>query len=93
VEFGEFIQRVTDSLKDNKVTRNEAKQCQKELAELIAAATTLNALLAAKAESAWIAGSHCWPDSDRVTRRESRMRCLPAARWNGCLSMVRVSVA
>lgn len=35
VEFGEFIQRVTDSLKDHKVTRNEAKQCQRELAELV----------------------------------------------------------
>ena len=51
VEFGEFIQKVTDSLRDNKVTRNEAKEIQKELAELIAATTTLNSLLAAKAES------------------------------------------
>lgn len=51
VEFGEFIQKVTDSLKDGKVTRAEARQCQKELTELIAAATTLQSMLAARAES------------------------------------------
>lgn len=51
VEFGEFIQKVTDSLKDGKVTRNEAKGIQKELTELIASVSALNSLLAARAES------------------------------------------
>lgn len=51
VEFGEFIHEVTESVKDRRVTRNEAKKTQKELADLIASATNLQAILAARAES------------------------------------------
>ena len=50
IEFGEFIQSVTGSLKDKRVTRSEAKAMQKELAEMIAAATTLHSAVSALAE-------------------------------------------
>ena len=51
VEFGEFIHEVTEAVKDHRVTRNEAKKTQKELADLIASATRLQSIMAAMAES------------------------------------------
>ncbi len=48
-EFGEYIGRVSEALDDGRVTPNEIKRCEKELAEMIVAANTLQASLAAMA--------------------------------------------
>lgn len=49
VEFGQFLNEVTETMKDKTVTKNELKRMQKELTELIASDTTLNAIVAGKA--------------------------------------------
>lgn len=48
VEFGHFIQEVTETMRDKKVTRNELKKMQRELTDLIAAATSLHSVVASK---------------------------------------------
>lgn len=48
-EFGDFLRQIDTTMKDGRVTRNELKKVQKELAEMIGAANTLQALIAAKA--------------------------------------------
>lgn len=47
-EFGDFVRSIDKMMRDNKVTRNELKKVQKELAEMIAAANALNAIVASK---------------------------------------------
>lgn len=47
-EFADYLQTVTGSLADNKVTANELRRIRKELAEMVAAAGKLEAILAAK---------------------------------------------
>lgn len=49
VEFGEFVNEVTKAIKDKRVTRTEAKRTQKELSDLIASATRLQAIMSAMA--------------------------------------------
>ncbi len=48
-EFGDYLRTVGEALGDKKVTPNEAKKLEKELVEMINAATHLQALLASKA--------------------------------------------
>jgi len=45
VEFGDYMREVDRSMSDRKITPNEAKRLQKELIEMICAATRLNASL------------------------------------------------
>lgn len=47
-EFGDFMREVNETLQDDNVRPNELRDVQKELLELIAAATGLNGLLEAK---------------------------------------------
>lgn len=47
-EFGDYLRKVDESLKDERVTPNERRQLEKELAEMIASATHLQAVLAGK---------------------------------------------
>ncbi len=47
-EFGDYLRKVDDCLKDGKITPNERKGLERELSEMIAAATHLQALLAGK---------------------------------------------
>lgn len=47
-EFGDYLRTVGDILSDHKVTQNEAKKLEKELVEMMAAATHLQALLTAQ---------------------------------------------
>lgn len=47
-QFGDYLRRVDESLKDGKVTPNERKALERELTEMIAAATHLQSLLAGK---------------------------------------------
>lgn len=47
-EFGDYLREVDTSLQDGRVTPNEQKRLDKELAELIDAATHLQAVLAGK---------------------------------------------
>lgn len=47
-EFGDYLRKVDESMRDGKVTPNERKQLEKELAEMIGAATHLQAVLAGK---------------------------------------------
>ena len=44
-EFGDYLRTVGDSMGDKKITANEAKRLEKELVEMIEAATHLQALL------------------------------------------------
>lgn len=46
-EFGDYLRTVGDALGDKRVTPNEAKKLEKELVEMIASATHLQALLTA----------------------------------------------
>lgn len=46
-ESGDYLREVAKALHDNKITPNEAKRLQKELLELISAATALNCKLSA----------------------------------------------
>lgn len=46
-EFGDYLRTVGDTLSDKRVTPNEAKRLEKELVEMIASATHLQALLTA----------------------------------------------
>lgn len=47
-EFSDYLQSVTGSLADNKVTATELRRIRKELGEMVAAAGKLEAILAAK---------------------------------------------
>lgn len=47
-EFGDYLRTVGDALGDKRVTPNEAKKLEKELVEMMSAATHLQALLTAK---------------------------------------------
>lgn len=47
-EFSDYLQTVTGSLADNKVTAAELRRSRKELGEMVAAAGRLDAILAAK---------------------------------------------
>lgn len=47
-EFGDFLRQIDSTMKDGRVTKNELKKVQKELAEMIAAANSLHALVASK---------------------------------------------
>lgn len=47
-EFSDYLQTVTGSLSDNKVNATELRRIRKELAEMVAAAGRLEAILAAK---------------------------------------------
>ena len=44
-EFGDYMREIDKSMSDKRVTPNEAKRLQKELIEMIAAATRLNSRL------------------------------------------------
>lgn len=48
-EFGDFLRQIDATMKDGHVTNTELKKSQKELAELIAAANALHAVVASKA--------------------------------------------
>jgi len=48
-EFGDFLRQIDNTMKDHRVTRNELKKVQKELAELIAAANGLMSVVASQA--------------------------------------------
>lgn len=50
-EFSEFLQAVTQSLSDNKVTKLELRKVRKELADLVARGGKLEAILAAMESS------------------------------------------
>ena len=45
-EFGDYLRRVDESMRDGKVTPNEVKRLEKELTEMVAAATHLQSILA-----------------------------------------------
>ena len=45
-EFGDYLRRVDDAMQDGKITPNEIKALERELAEMIAAAGHLQSLLA-----------------------------------------------
>lgn len=47
-EFADYLQSVTAALADNRVTATELRKVRKELAEMVAAAGNLQAILAAK---------------------------------------------
>lgn len=47
-EFGDYLRKVDESMRDGKVTPNERKQLEIELAEMIRAATHLQSVLAGK---------------------------------------------
>lgn len=47
-EFGDYLRKVDESMKDGKVTTTERRQLEQELSEMIAAATHLQAVLAGK---------------------------------------------
>lgn len=49
-EFGDYLRRIDDALQDHKVTPNEVKRLEKELTELVGAASRLQAIMAAKAK-------------------------------------------
>lgn len=46
-EFGDYLRTVDESMRDKKITRNEVKDLEKELVEMIHAATKLQSLLSA----------------------------------------------
>lgn len=48
-EFGDFLRQVDATMRDKRVTHNEMKKVQKELAEMIAAANALYSILDSKA--------------------------------------------
>lgn len=48
-EFGDYLRKVDESLRDGRVTSNERRALEKELAEMIGSATHLQAVLAGKA--------------------------------------------
>lgn len=48
-EFGDYLKEVDKAMSDSKVTPNEAKRLQKELIEMIGAATRLNSRLSGMA--------------------------------------------
>lgn len=48
-EFGDFMRQVNDTMQDGKVSKNELKKVQRELVEMIAAASQLNAVLTNRA--------------------------------------------
>lgn len=50
-EFGDFIRKVDEVFDDGEVTPNEAKALEKELTEMIAAATRLHSVLVGKGAS------------------------------------------
>jgi hypothetical protein len=47
-EFGDYLRRVDECMSDGQVTPNEIKSLERELTELMAAAGTLQAMLAGK---------------------------------------------
>lgn len=47
-EFGDYMREADRALRDNKVTPNEIKRLERELAELIQAATTLQGAIVSK---------------------------------------------
>lgn len=47
-EFGDYMREVGDALRDQKITPNELKRLEKELAEMMGAASVLQAALAGK---------------------------------------------
>lgn len=47
-EFGDYLRKVDESMRDDRITPNEQRQLEKELAEMIASATHLQAVLAGK---------------------------------------------
>ena len=49
-EFGDYLRTVGNALSDKKVTPNEAKKLEKELVEMMEAATHLQALLISKSK-------------------------------------------
>ena len=49
-EFGDFLRQIDSTMKDGQVTKNELKKVQKELAEMIAAANALHAIVASKSK-------------------------------------------
>lgn len=44
-EFGDYMREADKALSDNKITANEVKRLERELAEMISAATTLQAAI------------------------------------------------
>lgn len=48
-EFGDYMRQVDESLRDGRVTPNEAKCLEKELTEMVAASTRLLAVLSGRA--------------------------------------------
>ena len=44
-EFGQYVAEVTAAIEDGRITGNELKACEKELADLVGAANTLQATL------------------------------------------------
>ena len=49
-EFGDYLRTVGDAMGDKKITPNEAKKLEKELVEMMEAATHLQALLISKSK-------------------------------------------
>jgi hypothetical protein len=49
-EFGDYLRTVGDAMADKKITPNEAKKLEKELVEMMEAATHLQALLISKSK-------------------------------------------
>lgn len=47
-EFGDYMRKIDESMRDGAVTTTERRQLEKELAEMIAAATCLQSVLAGK---------------------------------------------
>lgn len=47
-QFGDYLRKVDESMHDGRVTPNERRQLEKELAEMIASATHLQAVLSGK---------------------------------------------
>lgn len=51
-EFGDYLRKIDESMRDERITPNEQRQMEKELAEMIASATHLQAVLAGKGKRA-----------------------------------------
>lgn len=50
-EFGDYLRKVDESMRDGKITTTERRALEKELSEMVAAATHLQALLAGKCKA------------------------------------------
>lgn len=50
-EFGDYLRTVDSSMRDNKITRTEVTKLEKELVEMLSAATHLQALLVSMGKS------------------------------------------